>query len=167
MRLNVKNKKLLGGTIMNTTITTRIKAESPVIKDISEKEANLYKGALILLASIVSDSFIDIPELPHLADRPNTDGLCYCIPFLDSSMLYASNNERDLLIVWQTIKGASDCPLRISVKFTTHTNYTIRVHNQSGERTISRDLYSRNADERTTEITGYDTITLSQLMTIK
>lgn len=151
---------------MNRTLLTRIKVETPVIESINEKEANIYKGALTILAAIVSDEFIDMPALKRGAIRPNTDGLCYSIPFLDSPMLASSSNNRDLLVVWQTQNGGSDCPLRISVTLTTPTEYAIHVHDQSGQRTITRDLYARMGDSRTTEIKGYDNLTLSELLTL-
>lgn len=149
---------------MNTTISERLANETTLVKNINEREAGLYKGALRLLASIVSDDFTDLPEFPRGVNRPTNEGLCYSIPFLDSSMLYSSNNSRDLIVIWKTTSGVSECPLRIGIKFNENDDYAIQVHDQSGQRTVTRDLFARNNSGKTTEFKNFDTITLSDLV---
>ncbi|WCK57390.1 hypothetical protein PP175_25320 (plasmid) [Aneurinibacillus sp. Ricciae_BoGa-3] len=150
---------------MNSMIQHLLETKVPKIKNLSEKERNIYEVGLKLFARVVSEDFLDIPELP--ADKYGKDGLFYEIPYFDSEQLWEDDGkQRMLLVVCQIQDKSSFYPLRIDFKFDVEEklNFWFYVYDQSGERTVKKELISCENDEYFSQINNYNTVKLSELV---
>ncbi|PLS19336.1 hypothetical protein CVD28_02670 [Bacillus sp. M6-12] len=148
---------------MNKTLKEMVETGKPKLPHLEEKEIRKYQFGLLLLSSFVCEDFLDLPVLSD--HKYDTDGLFYTISYLHDSQLGYSGTSRTLLVVWKIENRSSFCPLRIDVDITDEKNFSINVYDQSGERTIKRSLISNENGTYYTEIEGYETRTLSQLVT--
>ena len=149
---------------MNQTIKTILNTEQPKITTLSDKEKRIYEAGIGILGAIISDDFLDIPRLPK--DKYSTDGLFYEIPYYDSEQLWTQSNQRFLLVVYKIENRSSWCPLRIDFKLVDEKNYGIYVYDQSGQRTVKRELMSCENGIYFTEIDNYQSVRLSELINI-
>jgi len=154
---------------MNLTIKNCLDTEQPKITTLTDKEKRIYKTGLTALGLIVCEDFFDLPRLPK--DKYSTKGLFYEIPYYDSDQLWTqSNQQRFLLVVYKIEKTktgmSSFCPMRIDFKIVDEKNFSILVYDQSGERTIKRDLMSCEDGKFYTEINDYDSVKLSELVNV-
>jgi len=154
---------------MNPTIKKLLETKQPKITTLSDKEKRIYKTGLTMLGAIISDDFFDIPRLPK--DKYSTEGLFYEITYYDSDQLWTqSDGQRFLLVVYKIEKSklgmSSRCPLRIDFKIVDEKNYGIYFYDQSGQRTVKRDLMSCEDGKYYTEIDNYDRVKLSKLVNI-
>jgi len=149
---------------MNQTIKTILNTEQPKITTLSDKEKRIYEAGIGILGAIISDDFLDIPRLPK--DKYSTDGLFYEIPYYDSEQLWTQSNQRFLLVVYKIENRSSWCPLRIDFKLVDEKNFSVLVYDQSGERTVKRELMSCEDGIYFTEIDNYQSVRLSELVNI-
>ena len=149
---------------MNQTIKTILNTEQPKITTLSDKEKRIYEAGIGILGAIIPDDFLDIPRLPK--DKYSTNGLFYEIPYYDSEQLWCSDNQRFLLVVYKIENKSSWCPLRIDFKIVDEKNFGIYVYDQSGQRTIKRELMSCEDGIYYTEINNYKNVRLSELINI-
>jgi len=147
---------------MNPTIKNYLETEQPKITILSDKEKRIYEAGIGILGTIISDDFFDIPRLPK--NKYSTDGLFYEIPYYDSEQLWCSNSQRFLLVVYKIKNKSSRCPLRIDFKLVDEKNYGIYVYDQSGQRTVKRELMSCKDGIYYTEIDNYQSVRLSELV---
>ena len=152
---------------MNPTIKNYLETEQPKITTLTDKEKRIYEAGIGILGSIVCDDFFDLPRLPK--DKYSIEGLFYEIPYYDSDQLLTqSNQQRFLLVVYKIEKTktgmSSWCPARIDFKIVDEKNYSILVYDQSGERTIKRELMSCEDGKYFTEIDNYESVKLSELV---
>jgi len=108
-----------------------------------------------------------LPRLPK--DKYSREGLFYEIPYYDSDQLWTqSNQQRFLIVVYKIEKTktgmSSWCPTRIDFKIVDEKNFSILVYDQSGERTIKRELMSCEDGKFYTEIDNYESVKLSELV---
>jgi len=151
---------------MNQTIKTILETEQPKITTLSDKEKRIYEAGIGILGAIISDDFLDIPRLPK--NKYSTNGIFYEIPYYDSEQLWTqSNQQRFLLVVYKIENRSSWCPLRIDFKLVDEKNFSVLVYDQSGERTVKRELMSCEDGIYFTEIDNYQSIRLSELINIK
>jgi len=150
---------------INLTIKNLLKTEQPKITNLSDKEKRLYKAGIGILGTIVCDDFFDLPRLPK--DKYNTDGLFYDIPYYDSDQLWTQDNQRFLLVVYKIENKSAWCTMRIDFKIINEKNFSFLVYDQSGERTIKRELMSCEDGIYYTEIDNYNNIKLSELVNIE
>ena len=103
-------------------------------------------------------------------DKYSKEGLFYEIPYYDGEQLWESNNQRFLLVVYKIEKTktgmSSWCPMRIDFKIVDEKNYSILVYDQSGERTVKRELMSCEDGKYYTEIDNYENVKLSELVNV-
>ena len=109
--------------------------------------------------------------MPRLQkDKYSKEGLFYEIPYYDGEQLWESNNQRFLLVVYKIEKTktgmSSWCPMRIDFKIVDEKNYSILVYDQSGERTVKRELMSCEDGKFYTEIDNYKIVKLSELVNV-
>jgi len=149
---------------MNQTIKAILDTEQPKITTLSDKEKRIYEAGIGILGAIIPDDFLDIPRLPK--DKYSTNGLFYEIPYYDSEQLWCSDNQRFLLVVYKIENKSSWCPLRIDFKIVDEKNFGIYVYDQSGQRTIKRELMSCEDGIYYTEINNYKNVRLSELINI-
>lgn len=146
---------------MNTTINELVDHTETKIQ-MGDREKNRYKVGLKLLASFISENFLDIPLLPD--DRFSKDGLFYIIPYIHRESVYENGNSYTLLVVYQIENGASHCPLRINFEPQDKNNFRLNVIDQFPARNIYKSLILREDGEFTTQIPDYATVTLSTLL---
>jgi len=154
---------------MNQIIKQYLDTEQPKITTLTDKEKRLYKAGIGILGTIVCEEFFDLPRLPK--DKYSKEGLFYEIPYYDSDQLWTqSNQQRFLLVVYKIEKTktgmSSWCPMRIDFKIIDEKNYSILVYDQSGERTVKRELMSCEDGKYYTEIDDYENVKLSELMNV-
>ena len=147
---------------MNKEIMDLAKTAESKIKTLGKKESGIYKGGLLLLGSIVSEGFLDLPLLPEI--RHSENGLFYSIPYIHDETLYAGGNSRMLLVISEVKDGTYSCPFRIDIKYTDVDDYSIVVYDQSENGTKSYKLIQKESGQHYTEIPNYDSLTLSELM---
>ena len=61
---------------------------------------------------------------------------------------------------------SSWCPMRIDFKIVDKKNYSILVYDQSGERTVKRELMSCEDGKYYTEVDNYKSVKLSELVNV-
>jgi len=153
---------------MNPIIKNYLDTEQPKITTLTNKEKRLYETGIRILGTIICDKFFDLPRLSK--DKYSIDGLFYEIPYYDSEQLWESNNQRFLLVVYKIEKTktgmSSWCPMRIDFKLLDEKNYSILVYDQSGERTVKRELMSCENGVHFTEISNYKSVKLSELVNV-
>ena len=154
---------------MNPIIKNYLETEQPKITILSEKEKRFYETGISILGTIVCDDFFDLPRLPK--NKYSSEGLFYEIPYYDSDQLWTqSNQQRFLLVVYKIEKGkvgmASSCLMRIDFKIVDEKNFSILVYDQSGERTIKKELMSCEDGVYFTEISNYKSVKLSELVSV-
>jgi len=152
---------------MNPTIKNCLDTEQPKITTLTDKEKRIYKTGLTALGLIICDDFFDLPRLPK--DKYSTEGLFYEIPYYDSDQLWTQSNQQRFLLIIYKIKKiktgmSSFCPMRIDFKLLDEKNYSILVYDQSGERTVKRELMSCEDGKFYTEIDNYMSVKLSELV---
>lgn len=154
---------------MNTYLKELVKTKQSKICTLSDEETRAYKTGLQMLALSVCEEFFDIPPVSN--DRFSDTGLFYEISYLDSDQLWTSNNQRALLVVWETVKNKSSyCPLRIDFKFKLtkdSIDYWLYVYDQSGEKTVKWELAAKEGSNHYTTIHKHETIKLSELIGYK
>jgi len=153
---------------VNPTIKNCLDTEQPKITTLTDKEKRIYESGLAILGLIVCEDFFNLPRLPK--DKYSKEGLFYEIPYYDSEQLWESNNQRFLLVVYKIEKTktgmSSWCPMRIDFKIIDEKNYSILVYDQSGERTVKRELMSCENGVHFTEISNYKSVKLSELVNV-
>ncbi|WP_405169416.1 hypothetical protein [Paenibacillus sp. FSL H3-0286] len=154
---------------MNTWLKELVKTKQPKISTLSDEETKAYKTGLQMLAISVCEGFFDIPPVSN--DRFGDTGLFYEISYYSSDQLWTSDNQRTLLVVWETVKNKSSyCPLRIDFKFVLtedSVDYWLYVYDQSGEKTVKWELAAKEGNNHYTTIHEYETIKLSELIGYK
>jgi hypothetical protein len=148
-----------------------IKNQPPKIEILTEEERKFYRGGIALLGLCISENFFDLPHLPHHNYLQISDGLYYGICYFDDEQLWTMDNKRSMLVVYKIENHGSFCPFRIEVQHTLLDDGTIDVenfklicHDQSGQRTVTRNLISRENGVLYTQIPNHMELTLSQLM---
>jgi len=154
---------------VNPTIKNCLDTEQPKITTLTDKEKRIYESGLAILGLIVCEDFFDLPRLPK--NKYSTKGLFYEIPYYDSEQLWTqSNQQRFLLVVYKfekTKTGMSSwCSMRIDFKIVDEKNYSILVYDQSGQRTVKRELMSCEDGKFYTDIDNYESIKLSELVNV-
>jgi len=153
---------------MNPIIKKYLNTEQPKITTLTDKEKRIYEAGIGILGLIICEDFFDLPRLPK--DKYSTKGLFYEIPYYDSEQLWESNQQRFLLVVYKIEKTktgmSSWCPMRIDIKIIDEKNYSILVYDQSGERTVKRELMSCEDGKFYTEIDNYESVKLSELVNV-
>jgi len=154
---------------MNQIIKQYLDTEQPKITTLTDKEKRLYEAGIGIFGAIICDKFFDLPRLPK--NKYSTEGLFYEIPYYDSEQLWTqSNQQRFLLVVYKIEKTktgmSSWCPMRIDFKIVDKKNYSILVYDQSGERTVKRELMSCEDGKYYTEVDNYKSVKLSELVNV-
>lgn len=144
---------------MNNLLIDKLNNLSPKIETLDEYEIRHYKASIALFATFINEDFFDLPERPE--NRFEKDGLYYSIPYFDDNILDVIDNTRDIVVVYQIENGASFCPFRISFRLVDENEYSIYIHDQSGERSIKRLLVEKEDDKYFSEIPHYNDLKLS------
>lgn len=146
---------------MNNYLRHRSDHEIPRVR-LDENEQFEYKRALYLLSIFISDEFFDIPQLPD--NKYEVDGLFYNIPYLDDTSLWMNGVSRTLVVVYKIEDKSSYCPLRIESTIKDENNFSITIHDQSGDRSVKHNLIEREEGTYYTGIKDHSSVTLSGLL---
>lgn len=151
---------------MNTYLMELVKTKQPKISTLGDEEIRAYKTGLQMLALSISEDFFNIPPISN--DRFSQTGLFYEIPYFDSEQLWTSDNQRTLLVIYNTTRNKSSyCPLRIDFKFKLtedSVDYWLYAYDQSGERTVKWVLVAKEGTDNYTTIHKHETVKLSELI---
>ncbi len=167
---------------MNSQLKDMAKVLEPKIQVL--QDAHVYRSALQILASHVSEEFLDLPVINgdryDLIDKLPDGAMFYEIPFFHSDTLFTNGNKIDLLLVCEITERSLlyrtrisfdyiHVPCEVSKKYPTgmRTNYWIYLHDQSGQKTIKHELVSYTADGSFTQVPGFQNMKLSEMATYK
>lgn len=154
---------------MNSKLKEIIRTSEPKLKNLSEEDSQRYIKGLKALAELVGENFLDIPHLPE--NRFSKLGLFYNIIIYDDETLYEAGNIRWLLVVYEVSEEhgnrSSFCPLRIDFDWDGEsTNFKLIVNNHTTKGSLKRELISKDETGCFTEIPNYETVKLSELVSM-
>jgi hypothetical protein len=139
---------------------------TPKLDNLSQEERKHHRFNLGVLGALVSENFFDLPKLPN--NKHERAGFFYSLPYFDDETLWVMENTRMVLVVYEVKVSATSrssfCPLSIEVKTTDKNNFCVIVNDQSGQRTIKRNMLSCENGKYFTELSDYGNLTLSQLL---
>lgn len=155
-------------------IRDMLKTQKPKITTLTETEQKFYRSGLSMLGLCIPENFFDLPHLSNPHERFDLEGLFYSIPYFDDEQLWSiggSQTSRTLLVVYKLENRSSWCPFRIEVVHSLLddgeidvNNFELVCHDQSGQRTVKRNIISRENGKLYTQIPNHESLTLSQLM---
>ncbi|WDI05191.1 hypothetical protein PUW25_25620 (plasmid) [Paenibacillus urinalis] len=154
---------------MNNNLKEWLRSRPSGYPELSHDFHVKFQAGLGIFATYVSEDFFDIQEQPmDRMDVSNQDGYYYSIPYFHGDSFSSHSGEIPLLYVLRVKDRGFFYPLRFDFNATVverdRVDFWIKVYDQTGSRTTSRELAYHEKGVNYTMIPDHDKMKLSDFI---